>query len=184
MSHPLCLCVCLFVCLFALARPVTTKECSERSVKEGRRRAQDQAPPPQPRRISRRGAMLVVTQQSGWRMRSLKHLKPHSRRSLVSSLALARACSVVSEPVSYAGGAGSTGCGHLAPHAFYCRFSLFWKLQRLGIFFFFLLPPPCDFFPHYLLPFFFYASSNSFIPFLSLVYSPVLCRSFRLSVIL
>lgn len=83
--------------------------------------------------------MLVVTQQSGWRMRSLKHLKPHSRRSLVSSLALARrGVSVVSMSVSRAGAAASTGRGRLAPHAFYCRFSLFWKLQLLGLLFLFL----------------------------------------------
>lgn len=43
------------------------------------------APPPLLWPICRRGARRAVTQQSGRRMRSLKHLKPHGRRSLVSS---------------------------------------------------------------------------------------------------
>lgn len=103
------------------------------------------APPPQLRRITRRGAMLVVTQPSGWRMRSLKHLKPHSRRSLVSSWAHS----------SCVGWSLCSSC-------LYCGFSLFWKLERSPTMW--LESDICLLTPSHV----FYASSNSFIPFCSL----------------
>lgn len=51
----------------------------------GRRRAALIPPPLHPSHINRRRAKPIPTQHSCWRMRSLKHLKPHSRRSVVSS---------------------------------------------------------------------------------------------------
>lgn len=83
--------VCLFVCLFSRwCDKSLPKLCWRRKEREEEEEEDRQCLAPPPPSLTYKKEVNSAYSHLHWRMRSLKHLKHHNRRSLVSSLALAR----------------------------------------------------------------------------------------------